>query len=93
MVPRKPCHPVNLAEEVDAQESWDLRGRIESTSISPSELAFVHAVPPTHSDVRTRPDADTACDLSRHLETASQVDHSLVRKVKTYTEPTLLVCD
>jgi len=24
---------------------------------------------------------------------ASQVDHSLVRKLKTYTEPTLLVCD
>jgi len=24
---------------------------------------------------------------------ASHVDHSLVRKLKTYTEPALLVCD
>jgi DNA replication protein DnaC len=28
-----------------------------------------------------------------NLLLASQVDHSLVRKLKTYTEPTLLVCD
>jgi hypothetical protein len=24
---------------------------------------------------------------------ASQVDHSLIRRLKIYTEPTLLVCD
>lgn len=34
----------------------------------------------------------TAMDMLNHLS-ASQVDHSLVRKLKTYTEPTLLVCD
>jgi DNA replication protein DnaC len=34
----------------------------------------------------------TAMDMLNHLP-ASQVDHSLVRKLKTYTEPTLLVCD
>src|ERR1700722_3517798 len=34
----------------------------------------------------------TAMDMLNHL-LASQVDHSLVRKLKTYTEPTLLVCD
>jgi DNA replication protein DnaC len=34
----------------------------------------------------------TAIDMLNHL-VASQVDHSLVRKLKTYTEPTLLVCD
>jgi DNA replication protein DnaC len=33
-----------------------------------------------------------AMDMLNHL-LASQVDHSLVRKLKTYTEPTLLVCD
>ena len=33
----------------------------------------------------------TAMDMLNHL-LASQVDHSLVRKLKTYTEPTLLVC-
>jgi DNA replication protein DnaC len=33
-----------------------------------------------------------AMDMLNHLM-ASQVDHSLVRKLKTYTEPTLLVCD
>jgi DNA replication protein DnaC len=31
-------------------------------------------------------------DMLNHL-LASQVDHSLVRKLRTYTEPTLLVCD
>jgi DNA replication protein DnaC len=34
----------------------------------------------------------TAMDMLNHL-TASQVDHSLVRKLKTYTEPGLLVVD
>src|SRR5262249_14261274 len=34
----------------------------------------------------------TAMDMLNHL-LASQVDHSLVRKLKTYTEPTLMVCD
>jgi DNA replication protein DnaC len=34
----------------------------------------------------------TAMDMLNHL-LASQVDHSLVRKLKTYTEPALLVCD
>ena len=34
----------------------------------------------------------TAMDMLNHL-LASQVDHSLVRKLKTYTEPTLLICD
>jgi DNA replication protein DnaC len=34
----------------------------------------------------------TAMDMLNHL-LASQVDHFLVRKLKTYTEPTLLVCD
>ena len=34
----------------------------------------------------------TAMDMLNHL-VASQVDHSLVRKLKTYTEPALLVCD
>jgi DNA replication protein DnaC len=34
----------------------------------------------------------TAMDMLNHL-LASQVDHSLVRKLKVYTEPTLLVCD
>jgi DNA replication protein DnaC len=33
-----------------------------------------------------------AMDMLNHL-LASQIDHSLVRKLKTYTEPTLLVCD
>jgi hypothetical protein len=33
-----------------------------------------------------------AMDMLNHLP-ASQVDHSLVRKLKTYAEPTLLVCD
>jgi DNA replication protein DnaC len=33
-----------------------------------------------------------AMDMLNHL-LASQVDHSLVRKLKTYTEPTLLICD
>jgi DNA replication protein DnaC len=33
-----------------------------------------------------------AMDMLNHL-VASQIDHSLVRKLKTYTEPTLLVCD
>jgi DNA replication protein DnaC len=33
-----------------------------------------------------------AMDMLNHLM-ASQIDHSLVRKLKTYTEPTLLVCD
>jgi len=31
-------------------------------------------------------------DMLNHL-LASQVDHSLVRKLKVYTEPPLLVCD
>ena len=31
-------------------------------------------------------------DMPNHL-LASQVDHSLVPKLKTHTEPTLLVCD
>jgi len=34
----------------------------------------------------------TAMDMLNNL-LASQVDHSLVRKLKTYTEPSLLVCD
>jgi DNA replication protein DnaC len=34
----------------------------------------------------------TAMDMLNHL-LASQVDHSLVRKLKTYTEPVLLICD
>jgi DNA replication protein DnaC len=34
----------------------------------------------------------TAMDMLNHL-LASQVDHSLVRKLKVYTEPTLLICD
>ena len=34
----------------------------------------------------------TAMDMLNHL-LASQVDHSLVRKLKTYTEPALLVVD
>jgi DNA replication protein DnaC len=34
----------------------------------------------------------TAMDMLNHL-LASQVDHSLVRKLKAYTEPALLVCD
>jgi len=34
----------------------------------------------------------TAMDMLNHL-LASQVDHSLVRKLKVYTEPALLVCD
>jgi len=34
----------------------------------------------------------TAMDMLNHL-LASQVDHSLVRKLRTYTEPSLLVCD
>jgi DNA replication protein DnaC len=34
----------------------------------------------------------TAVDMLNHL-LASQVDHSLIRKLKTYTEPTLLICD
>lgn len=34
----------------------------------------------------------TAMDMLNHL-LASQVDHSLVRKLKIYTEPELLVCD
>jgi hypothetical protein len=33
-----------------------------------------------------------AMDMLNHL-LASQVDQSLVRKLKTYTEPALLVCD
>jgi DNA replication protein DnaC len=33
-----------------------------------------------------------AMDMLNHL-LASQVDHSLVRKLKTYTDPTLLICD
>jgi DNA replication protein DnaC len=34
----------------------------------------------------------TAMDMLNHL-LASQVDHSLVRKLKFYTEPELLICD
>jgi DNA replication protein DnaC len=34
----------------------------------------------------------TAMDMLNHL-LASQVDHSLIRRLKIYTEPTLLVCD
>ena len=34
----------------------------------------------------------TAMDMINHL-LASQVDHSLVRKLKLYTEPTMLICD
>jgi DNA replication protein DnaC len=34
----------------------------------------------------------SAMDMLNHL-LASQVDHSLVRKLRTYTEPSLLVCD
>jgi DNA replication protein DnaC len=34
----------------------------------------------------------TAMDMLNHL-LASQVDHSLVRKLRIYTEPTVLVCD
>jgi len=34
----------------------------------------------------------TAMDMLNHL-LASQVDHSVVRKLRTYTEPSLLVCD
>ena len=34
----------------------------------------------------------TAMDMLNHLS-ASQVDHSLVRKLRTYTEPTLLIVD
>ena len=34
----------------------------------------------------------TAMDMLNHL-LASRVDHSLVRKIKTYTEPTLLLVD
>ncbi len=34
----------------------------------------------------------TAMDMLNHL-LASQVDHSLIRKLKLYTEPTLLICD
>ncbi len=34
----------------------------------------------------------SAMDMLNHL-LASQVDHSLIRKLKTYTEPSLLVCD
>src|ERR1039458_9085046 len=34
----------------------------------------------------------TAMDMLKHL-LASQVDHSLVRKLKAYTEPALLICD
>jgi DNA replication protein DnaC len=34
----------------------------------------------------------TAMDMLNHL-LASQVDHSVVRKLKVYTEPTLLICD
>ena len=34
----------------------------------------------------------TAMDMLNHL-VASQVDHSQVRKLKTYTEPTLLIVD
>jgi len=31
-------------------------------------------------------------DMLNHLS-AAQADHSLVRKLKIYTEPSLLVCD
>jgi hypothetical protein len=41
---------------------------------------------------RSRRRITTAMDMLNHL-LASQVDHSLVRKLRTYTEPTLLVCD
>ena len=34
----------------------------------------------------------TAMDMLNHL-LASQVDHSLVRKLKLYTEPAMLICD
>jgi DNA replication protein DnaC len=34
----------------------------------------------------------TAMDMLNHL-LASQVDHSLVRKLRAYTEPSLLICD
>ncbi len=34
----------------------------------------------------------TAMDMLNHL-LASHVDHSLVRKLKAYTEPALLICD
>jgi len=34
----------------------------------------------------------TAMDMLNHL-LASQVDHSLVRKLKVYTEPAMLICD
>jgi DNA replication protein DnaC len=34
----------------------------------------------------------TAMDMLNHL-LASQVDHSLIRKLKVYTEPALLICD
>jgi DNA replication protein DnaC len=34
----------------------------------------------------------TAMDMLNHL-LPSQVDHSLVRKLKAYTEPALLICD
>jgi len=34
----------------------------------------------------------TAMDMLNHL-LASQVDHSVVRKLRTYTEPSLLICD
>jgi len=34
----------------------------------------------------------TAMNMVNHL-VASQVDHSLVRKLKTYTDPTVLICD
>jgi len=34
----------------------------------------------------------TAMDMLNHL-LASQVDHSLIRKLRTYTEPTLLIVD
>jgi len=34
----------------------------------------------------------TAMEMLNHL-LASQVDHSVVRKLRTYTEPSLLVCD
>jgi len=34
----------------------------------------------------------SAMDMLNHL-LASQVDHSLVRKLRVYTEPTLLICD
>ena len=34
----------------------------------------------------------TAMDMLNHL-LAAQADHSLIRKLKVYTEPTLLICD